>query len=110
MKPLLWHRKAKETISNFPDSVKKEIGFLFYRLQMGDHLTMPHASPMRSVAVGVHEVRVRGEDGIYRVFYFTKHEMGIFVFHAFIKKTQKTPIEEILKGKQRLNELLEELK
>ncbi len=69
---------------------------------------MPHSSPMKSVAIGASELRVRGADGIYRAFYFTKHSDGILVFHAFVKKTPKTPVDEIDIGKRRLAELLED--
>lgn len=69
---------------------------------------MPHSSPMKTVAVGTHELRVRGADGIYRAFYFTKSSEGILIFHAFMKKTPKTPLDEIVVGKRRLKELLED--
>ncbi len=69
---------------------------------------MPHSSPMKTVAVGANELRVRGADGIYRAFYFTKSSDGILVFHAFVKKTPKTPLGEIDIGKRRLKELLED--
>jgi phage-related protein len=63
---------------------------------------------MKTVAVGAYELRVRGADGIYRAFYFTKSSEGILVFHAFMKKTPKTPLEEIDVGRRRLKELLED--
>ncbi len=55
---------------------------------------------MSSVAAGVQELRVKDRDGIYRVFYLTKMEDGIYVFHAFQKKTIKTPDDEILLEKK----------
>jgi phage-related protein len=42
---------------------------------------------MPSVATGVGELRVRDENGIYRMFYYTASARGILVFHAFVKKT-----------------------
>jgi phage-related protein len=55
---------------------------------------MPNSRPMPAVAAGVSELRVRGEDGIFRVFYFTAAPEGVLVFHAFVKKTQRTsPLE-----------------
>jgi len=65
---------------------------------------MPLSRPIPSVAQGVYELRVRDRDGIYRVFYYTKSPLGIFVFHAFQKKTQKTPDQEIELGRKRLRE------
>jgi phage-related protein len=49
---------------------------------------------------------VKGEDGIYRAFYYTASPLGILVFHAFQKKTQRTPPLEIELARKRLKELL----
>lgn len=65
---------------------------------------------MPSVESGVYELRVRDGSGIYRVFYLLKCEAGILVFHAFTKKTQTTPREEIELGKRRLLEMLKDEK
>ncbi len=108
MKLVIWHPKAKEVLSEFPEAVRKELGYLIFRLQLGESLGQPQALPMRTIALGAYELRVRGEDGIYRSFYYTKHADGILLFHAFKKKTQKTPLDEIAVGKKRLNELLED--
>lgn len=108
MKKVVWHPKAKEIISSFPESVRRELGYLLFRIQNGDTFGMPYSSPMKTVATGANELRVRGEDGIYRAFYFTKSHEGILVFHAFVKKTPKTPFSEIDMGKRRLKELLED--
>ena len=69
---------------------------------------MPYSAPMKTVAAGASELRVRGADGIYRAFYFAKSSAGILVFHAFVKKTPKTPMGEIEIGRKRLKELLED--
>ena len=50
---------------------------------------------------------MKGEDGIFRVFYFTATAQGVLVFHAFAKKTQRTPPLEIELAKKRLKELLD---
>jgi len=68
---------------------------------------MPHSRPMPSVAAGVSELRVHGEDGVYRAFYFTLSAKGILVFHAFVKKAQRTPAAEIELARKRLRELLD---
>lgn len=56
---------------------------------------------------GVSELRVKGQDGIFRVFYYTASARGVMVFHAFGKKTQKTPPLEIELARKRLKELLD---
>ncbi len=68
---------------------------------------MPHSRSMSGVAAGVSEMRVRGEQGTYRAFYYTAHADGIIVFHAFVKKTQQTPDSEIELGRKRLKEILD---
>jgi phage-related protein len=68
---------------------------------------MPNSRPMPAVAAGVSELRLRGQDGIFRVFYYTAAPQGVLVFHAFVKKTQQTPPLEIDLARKRLKELLD---
>ena len=68
---------------------------------------MPLARPMPIVAAGVSELRVQGQDGTDRAFYYTLSAKGILVFHAFVKKSQRTPPLEIALARKRLKELLD---
>ena len=68
---------------------------------------MPNSRRMPAVAVGVSELRVKGADGSFRAFYYTASSQGVLVFHAFGKKTQRTPPLEIEVAKRRLKELLD---
>lgn len=108
MKEVLWHTKALEEIRSFPEEVRKELGYLIHRLQMGDKLTLPYSRPIKSVEIGVNELRVKDASGIYRAFYYLKTQKGVLIFHAFKKKTQQTPKKEINLGKKNLKELLDE--
>ncbi len=63
---------------------------------------------MSSIAAGVEELRLKHKNGIYRVFYYVKFAEAILIFHAFIKKTEKTPTQEIETAKKRLKEMLNE--
>ena len=74
---------------------------------MGESLGMPNARLMPAISSGVSELRVRSEDGIFRVFYYTASSKGVLVFHAFQIKTRKTPLSEINLAKTRLKELLD---
>lgn len=62
---------------------------------------------MPGVASGVSELRVKGPDGNFRAFYYTASSQGVLVFHAFVKKTQRTPPLEIDLARKRLKELLD---
>ena len=108
VKKVIMHPKAREAIRSFPEEVKDKLGQSLLDVQSGIKLMMPRSRPMPSVAVGVEELRVKGRDGIYRAFYYTRDERGILLFHAFVKKTQKTPPLKIELGKRRLRELLDE--
>lgn len=67
---------------------------------------MPLSRSMPSVAHGVNELRVKDPSGAYRAFYFTKLVDAVLIFHAFEKKTAKTPPHEIELAQKRLKEML----
>ena len=108
MKLALFHPRAREVIKIFPEEVRKELGKAILDLQKGHALGMPLSRPVPSVALGVEELRMRDRAGIYRTFYFQKSSRGILIFHAFVKKTQKTSSHEIALGRKRLKEMLDE--
>jgi phage-related protein len=108
MKEVIWHTKALEALRIFPEGIRKDLGYLIHRLQMGDKLTSPYSKPIRNIEIGVNELRVKDSTGAYRVFYYLKTQKGILIFHAFKKKTQKTPKREIEMGKKNLKELFDE--
>jgi phage-related protein len=107
VRSIILHPKAREAIRRFPKEVRTRLGRGLFRLQMGDQLGMPNSRPMPGVAAGVSELRIQGEDGSYRVFYYTATRQGVLVFHAFVKKTQRTPPLEIELARKRLKELLD---
>lgn len=78
-----------------------------FLLQMGEPLGMPNARPMPGVGAGVSELRVKGKDGSFRAFYYAASSRGVLVFHAFMKKTQRTPPLEIELARKRLKQLLD---
>lgn len=106
MKTVEFHKRAREAIRGFSKEVRLELGSALTKLQIGMTLGLPISRPMPDVSRGVHELRFRDAGGIQRVFYFMKTQRGVLVFHAFAKKTQKTPPNEIKIGRQRLAEML----
>ncbi|MFN8945019.1 MAG: type II toxin-antitoxin system RelE/ParE family toxin [Pseudobdellovibrionaceae bacterium] len=108
MKRVIWDKSALETVRSFSVEVRQEVGALLRLLQGGEQLGMPQSRPMKQVGSSAFELRVKDKDGIYRVFYvlFDKHR--ILVPHAFTKKTQKTPQQEIETAQKRLRRLANE--
>ena len=107
MQPILFHPRARDAIRRFPKEVRIRLGKGLFRLQLGEQIGMPNSRPMPAVAPGVSELRVRGEDGIFRAFYYTASLRGVLVFHAFVKKAQRTPPLEMELARKRLKELLD---
>lgn len=104
----VFHPKARDAIREFPEDVRRELGKAIFDLQKGYKLSMPLSRPMSSVAAGTEELRVKDRSGAYRVFYYTRLADSVFIFHAFVKKTQKTPRQEIALAQKRLKEMLDE--
>lgn len=71
-------------------------------LEFGSNLGMPHT---RSLGDGLIELRIKGREGIARVFFCTVIEKRIIMLHVFIKKTNKTPQKEIQIAKNRLRRI-----
>ncbi|QUY40727.1 type II toxin-antitoxin system RelE/ParE family toxin [Acaryochloris marina] len=72
-------------------------------LEFGPNLGMPHT---RSMGDRLFELRVKSKEGIARVFYCTLVGEKIVMLHSFVKKTQKTPKQELQIARRRLKEVL----
>jgi phage-related protein len=71
-------------------------------IQYGPHLGLPHTDSFGS---GLFELRLKGAEGIARVFFCTLVGREIVMWHSFIKKSQKTPDRELRLAKLRMREL-----
>lgn len=102
-KPVAFVGDSKDRLRDFPQDAKREAGFQVDKVQAGglpdDYRTMS------SVGSGVMEIRIREDNGAFRVFYVANRGDAVFVLHCFQKKTQKTPKKEVDLGKQRFKEL-----
>ena len=95
---------ALDAIRDFPQLVKREMGYQLDRVQRGFEPT--DWKPMQAIDAGVSEIRIQHE-GQYRVIYIAKFETAIYVLHAFNKKTQKTSKRDIETVKRTLKTLKE---
>ena len=107
VRSVVFHPKARDAVRRFPKDARVHLGKDLFQLQMGERIAMPVSRPMPVVSPGASELRVRAADGTYRVFYYLASPKGVLVFHAFVKKTQRTPPLEIELGRKRLKELLD---
>ena len=68
----------------------------------GANLGEPHTQAMGD---GLFELRLKGAEGIARVFYCTLVGRRIVMLHSFIKKSQKTPAKELNIAQTRMREV-----
>lgn len=99
MKDLFWIGTSQHDLCDFPAPIRKAAGFELHRVQSG--LDPNDWKPMPDVGAGVREVRLRSDDGAFRVFYVVWSARSVYVLHAFQKKARKTAPADIEKGKAR---------
>ena len=107
--PVEIYEPTRKIIKDWPAGVRRELGAVLIRLQLGEIVGMPDVRSMSSVAKGVFEIRIKSSADAYRVFYISVIAKGILVFHAFIKKSQQTPQKEIEIARGRLQSFLRDL-
>ena len=78
------------------------IGLTSRMIEYGPNLGLPHTNAFGG---GLFELRIKGVEGIARVFFCTMVKQEIVILHSFIKKTQKTPERELKVAKLRMKEL-----
>lgn len=77
---------------------KKEIGAKIFEVQQGFPMGLPL---VRKMDTNLWEIRISISDGICRIF-FTIAGNIIILLHGFVKKSQKTPQNELETAKKRL--------
>lgn len=99
MKDVLWLGSSKDDWDAFPKSVQDEAGYQLDRVQRG--LEPGDWKPMHIVGTGVGELRIREAMGAFRVMYLATRPEGVYVLHAFKKKTQKTSPRDLRIAQER---------
>lgn len=101
-KPIFWLGSSRGDIRAFPLDARRIAGFQLSRVQQG--LEPNDWKPMPSIGPGVQEIRIHTELE-HRVFLIAKFSEGIYVLHAFEKRTRKTPKRDLELSRNRLRAL-----
>jgi phage-related protein len=100
------------SVVSLSKTVDKELSLL--PVNMGGHLVRitllleefgPHAVGMphvKHLSERLWEIRISGRSGIARCLFYIAPNYEIVIVHAFIKKTQKTPLRSIQTAFQRM--------
>ena len=105
MKKLSFLGSSLDDLREFPAAVKSEAGYQLERVQSG--LEPLDFKPMPTIGKGVWEIRIKDEEGQFRVIYIAKLKEAVYVVHCFQKKTQKTARKDIDLSNKRLRELMQ---
>ncbi len=108
MKKIEFKGCSLKDLRAFPEAARNEAGYELREVQKGNEPT--DWKPISSIGVGVKEIRVKDEQGIFRVVYVVKYLDRVIVLHAFQKKTEKTAKKDLDLAKQRLKLVFEEVK
>ena len=89
-----------------PDTLAARYIVLTRRMEaLGPNLGEPHT---KAFGHGLFELRLKGAEGIARVFYCTVVGKRIFMLHCFVKKSQKTPQTDLNLAITRMKEVKRE--
>lgn len=102
-KPLLWVGTSRRDVRAFPESARRLAGFQLRRLQAG--LLPADWKPISSVGPGVQELRIHTATE-HRIIYIARFSEGVYVLHAFEKRTRRTPDADLTLARRRLSELI----
>ncbi len=106
MKDIDFIGSSLESIKGFPDKAKRQVGHELDKVQRGQEPS--DWKPMKTIGQGVREIRIKDEQGIYRVVYVVNFLDLVHVLHAFQKKTEKTAKHDLELAKKRLKQLIQE--
>lgn len=94
---------VQEQIIALPDTLAARYVVLARRmLALGPNLGEPHT---KAFGDGLFELRLKGAEGIARVFFCTVAGRRIVMLHSFVKKSQRTPAAERLIAVNRMKEI-----
>jgi len=68
------------------------------------NLKAPYVKPLEDK---LYELRTKDSKGIYRIIYFAYTNKTFYLLNGFVKKSQKTPKNEIELAKSRMKEILQ---
>ncbi len=92
-----------EEILALPDTLAARYVVLTRRIvAIGPNLGPPHTDAFGD---GLFELRLKGQEGIARVFFCALIGRRVMMLHSFLKKTQKTPQREIEIARKRMKEI-----
>ena len=109
-RPIGWIKAAQKDFGKFPRAVRDRIATALTIAAEGGKADI--AKPLKGLGPGVMQIAVRYRTDAYRTIYAADVAGGLWVVHAFQKKSRagiKTPKADIQVARERLSRLRKEL-
>lgn len=98
-----YSESVQADILALPETLQARYAALSRRIvACGPNLGEPHTKAFGS---GLFQLRLKGAEGIARVFYCTLMGRRVVMLHSFVKKSEKTPLRELRLAENRLKEI-----
>jgi len=96
---------VEDFLKGCSDGIKADFYDAVALLSAGTTLSLPLSRNLSSIHGGLHELRLKDRTGQIRIFYFVKKADGIYLLHAFKKKTEELPKQEVDLALKRIKEI-----
>lgn len=98
-----YSKDVRTQIIELPDTLAARYIVLTRRMiALGPNLGEPHT---KAFGDGLFELRLKGAEGIARVFFCTLVGKRIVMLHSFVKKSDRTPLRERITAETRMKEV-----
>jgi phage-related protein len=104
-----WEGNSREVLAGFPESVRADLGFSLWQLQLGRE-PRSAARRMESLGPGVWELKESDERTWYRVVYLSRIGDIIYVLHCFEKQSRKTDRRDLEIVRERLRRVQQRIR
>ncbi len=101
---LILNDVVEAEIRALPEDMRAQLGRIMDVIEASGPNGLPR-DWVRHLDDKLWELRVRGRDGISRAIYVTASGRNVVIVRVFIKKTQKTPPQELKLARQRAKEI-----
>lgn len=99
-------RPVRDFLMKLSENARAKVAAALEMLaRLGNRLRLPMS---RSLGSGLFEIRVKHPEGPFRIMYCFRPGRLIVLLHAFVKKTEQTPKEDLDLAKARKRELDEQ--
>lgn len=99
-KEIRWVGSSLEDLLAFPITVRKAVGYQLHKIQYG--IEPDDWKPFSEIGAGVNEIRIRDNNGIYRVMYVAKFAEAFYVLHSASKNRRNKPVNMIKTSPERV--------